>query len=403
MDRRLLLAVAFVPVAFYAWACGGDDEQPPADPGPSSSSGGSSSGDTSSSGNTSSSGGQGDSGDPDGGAVVCPGNPLSEDAGTGDGGAVVSSDAGAVTLIVTANANFLDGPVYSDLFDGGALVYSEVFNQRIMRVAPTGGAGVELRAAPGTPARMLPIGNAGTDAGILTVIATPPAGNTGGQTPGIITTLPDGGAGPKIDVPNTITNPNDLVVGPGGVVFFTDPAYQSGSATRGAYRVNPGGDVESVKDGGYPGENPDGIALSPDGTILYVAMGGTGKRIDRFTVGANGATTVANPATLQAQYIDDLEGIAVDTGGNVWVTESVRPVNADNPANGGRVEVFAPDGTKHGEIVFPDHRPINVAFGGADNKTVYIVANRNANAGGGGSANYSGFIFTFTTRCAGVR
>lgn len=400
MDRRLLLGLAFVPVAFYAWACGGDDEAPPVEPGPSSSSGGSSGG-TSTSG--SSSGGQPDGSDPDTGPPpVCPGNPLAEDAGTGDAGAVVSSDAGAVKLIVTANTNFLDGPVYSDLFDGGALVYSEVFGQRIMRVAPTGGTGVELRAAPGAPNRVLPIGNAGTDAGILTVVADPGT-NTGGQTPGILTTFPDGGAGPKINAPAGSTNPNDLVVGPGGIIFFTDPAYQSGSATRNAYRVNANGGVDAVKDGGYAGEFPDGIALSPDGAILYVAMGGAGKRIDRYTVGANGATAVANPAALQAQYTDDLEGIAVDTGGNVWVAESVRATNPDNPPNGGRVEVFAPDGKKHGEIVFTDHRPINVAFGGADNKTVYIVANRNANAGGGGSADYSGHIFTFTTRCPGVR
>jgi sugar lactone lactonase YvrE len=341
MDRRLLLALAFVPVAFYAWACGGDDEAPPAEPS-SSSSGGSSSGETSSSGG-SSSGGQTDSGDPDTGPPpVCPGNPLAEDAGTGDAGAVVSSDAGLVKLIVTANTNFLDGPVYSDLFDGGALVYSEVFTQRIMRVAPTGGAGVELRPAPGAPNRVLPIGNAGIDAGILTVVADPGT-NTGGQTPGILTTFPDGGAGPKINVPAAVTNPNDLVVAAGGVIFFTDPAYQSGSATRGAYRVNPDGGVEAVK--AYPNEAPDGIALSPDGSILYVAMGGTGKRIDRFTVAANGATAVANPATLQALYADDLEGIAVDTGGNVWVAEAARAVNLNNPPNGGRVEVFAPDGT----------------------------------------------------------
>lgn len=402
MDRRLLLAWAFVPVAFYAYACGGDDEAPPpTDPGTSSSGGSTSSGQTSSSsGGGSSSGGQTDSGDPDTGAPLCVGNPLVEDAGTGDGGAVVSADGGAVKLIVTANANFLDGPQYTDLLDGGALVYSEVFSQRIMRVSPEGGTGVELRAAPGAPNRLLPIGNAQVDAGILTVVAAP-GGNTGGQTPGILTTFPDGGAGPKINVPNTITNPNDLVTTKDGIIFFTDPAYQSGAATRGAYRVNPDGGVDTVK--AYPNESPDGIALSPDGTLLYVAMGGTGKRIERFTVGANGATAVANPATLQAQYTNDLEGIAVDVVGNIWVAESVRPTNADNPENGGRVEVFAPDGKKLGEIAFPDHRPINVAFGGADNKTVYIVTNRNANAGGGGAANFSGFIFSFSTRCAGTR
>jgi gluconolactonase len=312
----------------------------------------------------------------------------------------VSSDGGTVKLIVTANGNFLDGPQYSDLFDGGALVYSEVFSQRIMRVPPGGGTATELRVAPGAPNALLPIGNAHGDGGILTVVADPGA-NTGGQTPGILTTFADGGAGPKINVPASITNPNDLVAAKDGIIFFTDPAYQSGSATRGAYRVNADGGTDTVKP--YPGESPDGIALSPDGTLLYVALGGAGKRIDRFTVGANGATAVATPATLQAQYTDDLEGIAVDTGGNIWVAESVRATNLDNPPNGGRVEVFAPDGKKLGEIVFPDHRPINIAFGGTDNKTVFIVANRNANAGGGGSANYSGFVFTFASRCAGVR
>lgn len=402
MDRRLLLAWAFVPVAaFVAYACGGDDETaPPGDiDGGSTSSGGSSGAPSSSSGGSSGTP-QPDSGDPDTGAPICPANPLVDDAGGADGGAVVSSDAGEVKLIVTANGNFLDGPQYSEIFDAGTLVYSEVFSQRIMRVPAAGGAGAQLRVTPGAPVALLPIGNAQGTGTILTVVAEP-GGNTGGQTAGILTTFPDGGAGPKINVPNGVTNPNDLVVGNGGIIFFTDPQYQAGGVTRGAYRVNPDGGVETVK--AYPGESPDGIALSPDGTILYVAMGGTGKRIDRFTVAANGATAVATPAALQAQYTDDLEGIAVDSAGNVWVAESVRPTDGNNPQNGGRVEVFAPSGTKLGSIVFPDHRPINVAFGGTDNKTVFIVANRNANAGGGGAANYNGHIFTFTSRCAGVR
>src|SRR6188768_995281 len=105
MDRRLLLPLAFIPVAFYAYACGGDDEATPPPDNNTSSSGGGSSGETSSSGNTSSSGGQGDSGDPDTGVSACPGNPLVDNA---DGGATVSSDGGLVKLIVTANTNFLD-------------------------------------------------------------------------------------------------------------------------------------------------------------------------------------------------------------------------------------------------------------------------------------------------------
>lgn len=401
MDRRLLLAWAFVPLAFYAYACGGDDEAAPVDPDAGTSSSGGSSGETSSSGNTSSSGGQTDSGDPDTGPLGCVGNPLSEDGGgaTGDAGIVVSSDAGAVKLIVTAAApSFLDGPQFTDLIDGGALVYSEVFTPRVVRVAPNGGAPVLVRATVGTPNQQLPIGNAIKGNSVLTVVAN---GGVTAQTPGILQTTIDGDAGPKIAVPLDVNEPNDLVVTKDGIIFFTDPAYQSGTAATGVYRVNADAGVDTVK--AYTNERPDGIALSPDETILYVAMGGNGKRIDRFTVGQNGTTAVANPATLQAQYIDDLEGIAVDASGNVWVSEAARATNENNPPNGGRVEVFAPDGKKYGEIAFPDHRPIAVAFGGADNKTVYVVANRNLNAGGGGAANYSGAIFTFTTRCPGTR
>src|SRR5688500_7154825 len=138
MDRRLLLAWAFVPVAFYAYACGGDDETaPPIDVDSGTSSSGGSSGAPSSSSGGSSGTPQPDSGDPDTGSPAC-GKPLIEDAGGADGGAVVSSDAGEVKLIVTTNGNFLDGPQYSEIFDAGTLVYSEVFSQRIMRVPAAG-------------------------------------------------------------------------------------------------------------------------------------------------------------------------------------------------------------------------------------------------------------------------
>src|SRR5262245_41813887 len=138
MDRRLLLAWAFVPVAFYAYACGGDDDGAPPDN--SSSSSGASSGASS---GTSSSGGALDGGDQDSGnPLACIGNPLLEDAGTAEGGAVVSADAGAVQQIVIVADSFFDGPQYTELFgDAGQLVYSEVFgpNQpRIMRVSPDG-------------------------------------------------------------------------------------------------------------------------------------------------------------------------------------------------------------------------------------------------------------------------
>jgi len=393
MNRHLLLPLAFVPVVFYVYACGGDDEAaPPEQDGGTSSSGGSSSGSTTSSGG-SSSGGMNDAGED---APTTCGNPLAEDGGTGDGGVSISADGGAIAQIVSAPSNFLDGPQFTDLIDGGALVYSEVFMARTVTVAPGGGTPTELIQMPGTPNQQLPIGNALKGTAILTTV-TNDFGATTGQTPGILQTFIDGGSGAKISIGNAAHDPNDLVVTKDGIIFFSDPAYQAGVNDTGVYRITTDNNVTAVKND-YNGDRPDGIALSPDDKMLYVAVSNA-KRIERFDIGAAGTTTVANPATLQAQYIDDLEGLAVDTSGNIWVAESAHANDLANPPNGGRVEVFTPTGTKLGELAFPDHRPTAVAFGGTDNKTVYIVTNKND----GGGTSYTGNIWKFTSRCAGLR
>ena len=54
------------------------------------------------------------------------------------------------------------------------------------------------------------------------------------------------------------------------------------------------------------------------------------------------------------------DGIAVDDAGNVYVAST-------------KVEVFRPDGSKVGSLTVPQ-QPANVAFGGADRKTLYITA-----------------------------
>ena len=61
--------------------------------------------------------------------------------------------------------------------------------------------------------------------------------------------------------------------------------------------------------------------------------------------------------------------------------------------------VFSPAGKKYGEIRFPNHRPTGLAFGGgADNKALYIAANRALGAGA-----YNGEVFIYPSRCGGFR
>ncbi len=263
-----------------------------------------------------------------------------------------------------------------------------------MRVGPDGGTPTFFFDAPGTdPNQGFPIGNAVKGSFILTTYVK----QGGSPASQILQTRPDGGAGPAITFPGAlnIDDPNDLVVTKGGTIFFTDPAYQSAATDTGLYKVATDGGVALVK--GYStnvGDKPDGIALSPDEKTLYVGFG-LNQRIDRFTIDANGNATqgTAFPAT----FTDNPEGLATDSGGNLWVAESA----ANDTTNGGRVSVWDPTGKKWGEIRFPNHRPIGVAFGGgADNKALYILANRYT---GAGTSNYDAYVFIYNMRCAGTR
>lgn len=413
MNRRLALVWALAPLsAFYVWACSSDDAAAPSDQdagSSSSSSSRSSSGGSSSSSSggssSSSSGGTGDAGDGggDGGVnpLTCVGNPLTADGGTPDGGAILSSDGGTgvVRPAVVSADTFIDGPVYTELFTGGALVYSEVFGfgHRVVRVGPDGGTPTFVMEPPGNGANQgLPVGNAVRGNFVLTTVA--PQNPPGTAVPQILQTLPDGGAGPAITFPGALNvdNPNDLVVTKNGTIFVTDPAYQSGAADTGLYKVAPDGGVALVK--AYSttvGDKPDGIALSPDEKTLYVGFG-LNKRIDRFTVDANGNATAVAQA-FPATFTENPEGLATDSGGNLWVAEAPDDVTE----NGGRVSVWDPTGKKWGEIRFPNHRPIGVAFGGsADNKALYILANRYT---GAGTSNYDAYVFIYNMRCAGTR
>jgi gluconolactonase len=158
-------------------------------------------------------------------------------------------------------------------------------------------------------------------------------------------------------------SPNDLTVRSDGTIYFTDPDYQLGSSRtsetgiKGVYRVTPSRQVVLV-DGTF-GE-PNGIALSPDETVLYVADF-PGNVIRRFTVASDGSTSGRqNFATIIAP-----DGVAVDCAGNLyWASNSQ-----------GVVRVFSPSGTSLGSITVASS-VTNLAFGGSDRKTLYISAGR---------------------------
>ncbi len=173
------------------------------------------------------------------------------------------------------------------------------------------------------------------------------------------------GARTEIDVladGKHFNSPNDLTVRSDGTVYFTDPDWQAAGRPNetmkmGVYRIPPplrtDGNNDAVLIEGTLNK-PNGIALSPDERTLYV--GSVGNEIWKYTVAADGS--VSNRSMFATTGSSD--GMTVDCAGNLYVSSGV-------------VEVFAPDGMRRGEITLGGD-PTNVAFGGADRKTLYITA-----------------------------
>lgn len=159
-----------------------------------------------------------------------------------------------------------------------------------------------------------------------------------------------------------LNSPNDLTVRSDGTVFFTDPDWQLGPRTNetgitGVYRVDPplvaGGTNSAVLVEGSLAK-PNGIALSPDEQTLYV--GSSGNEIWKYRVQADGSLD----GRTKFAETGASDGMTVDCAGNLYVAS-------------GTIEVFSPSGERLGEIMIAGD-PTNVAFGGADRKTLYITA-----------------------------
>jgi gluconolactonase len=162
---------------------------------------------------------------------------------------------------------------------------------------------------------------------------------------------------------------NDLVVSPKGAIYFTD--------VDGIYYLAPGGQVTRVVGEEIP--NPNGVILSPDEKVLY-ANDKDGEYLIAYDVSADGALrnrrnfakykSLREPGHKDPLLAEDngADGIAIDNDGRLYV-----------PTNVG-VEIFSPKGEHLGVLpvvwggeVFRLRKPQNVAFGGPDRRTLYIV------------------------------
>jgi gluconolactonase len=168
-----------------------------------------------------------------------------------------------------------------------------------------------------------------------------------------------------------LNSPNDLVISATGHIYFTDPPYGltwpdfPGKELdfSGVYHCSPDSTVVLVT---RELDRPNGIGLSSDGRILYVANSGKRKVWLAFDIakdGATGKSRVFFDATDFNRYglLGGCDGLAVDASGNLWATGP------------GGVMILTPDGRHIGSID-TGTRVSNCCFGGAQGNELYITA-----------------------------
>jgi gluconolactonase len=160
-----------------------------------------------------------------------------------------------------------------------------------------------------------------------------------------------------------LSRPNDVVCKSDGSLYFSDVATKTPRHEReidfsAVFRLFPDGSMTRFAFC----ESPNGLAFSPDESVLYVANTRYSKYIHAFDVNESGEATARR--IFADMNHDDLrvpDGLKVDMEGRVYC------------AGGGGIWVFDADGHHLESIPFPDS-PANLAFGGEDMKTLFVAA-----------------------------
>jgi len=163
-----------------------------------------------------------------------------------------------------------------------------------------------------------------------------------------------------------LNSPNDLAIKSDGSIYFTDPPYgltasygipgKQELGFQGVYRILPDrNSLELLIKDLY---RPNGLAFSPDEKVLYISDTNR-KVVYAFDLQSGGTITDRRIFVSLSGFPD---GIKVDANGNLYVTNNLN-----------RIQIYNRTGQHLGNIIIPE-RTTNCAFGGPDNKMLFITA-----------------------------
>ena len=246
---------------------------------------------------------------------------------------------------------------------GRYLVWSDIPNNRMMRWDETDGS-VSVFRSPSNNSN----GNTVDRQGRLVTCEHQARRVTRTDYDGTVRVLADKYEGTRFN------SPNDAVVKSDGSIWFTDPAYGIDTDYEGdkspaemdgchVYRIDAA--TRAVTRVASDFVRPNGIAFSPDESLLYIADTGRTHvdngpaHIRRFKVKADGTLTGGKVFAESTAGLFD--GFRIDEDGRVWTSA------------GDGVHCYDPDGTLIGKILIPE--PVaNVEFGGRKRNRLFICA-----------------------------
>jgi gluconolactonase len=188
----------------------------------------------------------------------------------------------------------------------------------------------------------------------------------------------------------SFNGPNDVTVDGKGRLYFTDPApdatSQSPARPRnatgvpGVYRIDPDGKITRLLSSPDT-EWPNGLIISPDDKTLYLIeankVEGGARAIRAFDLSPEG--TVSNRRVLYNFYPGrSADGMAIDVSGNLYAAAGLHRRRGTHETLDTKcgVHVISPQGKLLRMIPVPEDTITNTAFGGPDNKTLFITAGK---------------------------
>ena len=250
------------------------------------------------------------------------------------------------------------GPAEGPLWwkEGGFLVFSDIHNNKRMKYEP--GKGVSLLLEPTNRANGLTRDLQGR----LLTCEHDSRRVTRLELDGSLTVIANSFQGRQLN------RPNDVVVKSDGCIYFTDPwtspnpPQQWDLTFSGVYRVTPDlGTMTLLTDDFVL---PNGLAFSPDETVLYINDSRHG-HIRAFDLLPNGTLAKASDrifVDLRGSEPGVPDGMKVDVEGNVYC------------GGAGGLWIMDPNGKKLGRIAHGAPATTNLAFGGDDWKTLYFTS-----------------------------